>query len=155
MTSFFAAGLGLLLIAASPAAGPAARSPATVDDLAWIAGDWSREEGERWTEERWTAPRGGVMLGHSRSGRGTAMREFEFLRMQADADGVPVYLAQPGGRAPVAFRLTQHDATSATFDNPAHDYPQRIVYAREGQRLTATISMIDGSQAMTWTFVGR
>ena len=45
----------------------------------------------------------GVMLGYSRSGSGEAVREFEFLRLQAGADGVPVYLAQPGGRPPVAL----------------------------------------------------
>ena len=61
-----AAVLAVLLVAASPAA--------RVDDLGWLAGDWVREEGERWTEESWTAPRGGVMLGVSRSGRGEALR---------------------------------------------------------------------------------
>lgn len=151
MKSIFAAGLAALLVAASPAAGPAVG----VDDLAWMAGQWSREEGERWTEESWTAPRGGAMLGHSRSGRGDQLREFEFLRLQAGEDGVPVYLAQPGGAAPVAFRLVQREGTSATFENPAHDYPQRIRYVREGDVMTAAISAIDGSKAMRWVYRRR
>ncbi|MBU0825889.1 MAG: hypothetical protein KKB78_15925, partial [Alphaproteobacteria bacterium] len=94
MKAWIAAGLGVLLAAASPAA--------RVDDLAWLAGQWVREADGRWTEESWTSPRGGVLLGHSRSGRGDALRAFEFLRVQAGADGVPAYIAQPGGRAPVA-----------------------------------------------------
>ncbi|WP_332819175.1 DUF6265 family protein [Sphingopyxis sp.] len=151
MTSIFGAGLAALLVAASPAASPAVG----VDDLAWMAGQWSREEGDRWTEESWAAPRGGVMLGHSRSGRGDQLRAFEYLRLQAGADGVPVYLAQPGGAPPVAFRLVQRDGASATFENPAHDYPQRIHYVREDERLTATISAIDGSKAMRWVFERR
>ena len=136
-----------MLVAASPAA--------TVDDLAWMAGQWSREEGERWTEESWTSPRGGVMLGYSRSGRGESLREFEFLRLQVGEDGVVAYIAQPGGAPPVAFRLVQHDAASATFENAAHDYPQRIRYVREGERLTATISKIDGSGARSWVYMRR
>lgn len=147
MKSLLAAGLALLLVAASPAA--------RVDDLAWLAGQWISEADGRWTEESWTAPRGGVMLGHSRSGRGDALRAFEFLRIAAGADGVPAYIAQPGGRAPVAFALVQRDATSATFENAAHDYPQRITYARDGDTMTATISLIDGSKPMLWTFRRR
>ena len=147
MKAFLAMAAAAMLVAASPAV--------TVDDLGWLAGQWTSETGERWTEESWTAPRGGVMLGHSRSGRGEALRAFEFLRIAAEADGVPAYLAQPQGRAAVAFRLVRHDGASATFENQAHDYPQRIHYIRDGDALTATISAIDGSKAQSWTYRRR
>ncbi|WP_324187688.1 DUF6265 family protein [Sphingopyxis solisilvae] len=147
MTNWLTAGLSLLLVAAAPAA--------KVEDFGWLAGQWTSEADDRWTEESWTGPRGGVMLGHSRSGRGDALREFEFLRIAAGADGAPAYIAQPGGRAAVAFALVQHDAASATFENPAHDYPQRIHYARDGDTLTATISLIDGSKPMRWMYRRR
>ncbi|MBX3561371.1 MAG: hypothetical protein KF780_06115 [Sphingomonas sp.] len=130
----------------------ALQAPATVDDLGWMAGHWTREADGRWTEESWTAPRGGMMLGVSRSGRAEAVREFEFIRLQAGADGVPVYWASPGGRPPVAFRLASHGPNEAVFENPAHDFPQRIRYRREGETMTATISAIDGSNAMSWQF---
>lgn len=141
------AGLSALLLAAA--------APAKVDDLAWMAGSWVQESDGRWTEEYWTLPRGGVMLGASRSGRDGALREFEFLRLQAGEDGAVSYFAQPGGRPPVAFRLAQHGAMSATFENPAHDYPQRLRYERKGDVMTATISKIDGSQPMRWTYRRR
>jgi hypothetical protein len=132
-----------------------AAPPATVGDLAWMSGQWTTEAGGRWTEESWSAPRGGVMLGYSRAGAGNAPREFEFLRLQAGADGVPVYFAQPGGGAPVPFRLTAHGRGSATFENPAHDFPQRIGYRRDGDTMVATISALDGSNAMRWTYRRR
>jgi len=141
------AGLSALLLAAA--------APAKIDDLAWMAGSWSVEQDGRWTEEYWTLPRGGVMLGASRSGRGETLREFEFLAVRADAGGAIAYVARPGGGEPVAFPLVQHDATSATFENPAHDYPQRIRYARKGDVMTATISTIDGSKAMSWVYTRR
>lgn len=149
MTRLLAAGLALLLM------GQAAPQ-ASVADLAWLAGRWeSVSANGRWTEENWSEPRGGVMLGHSRSGAGDRLREFEFLRLQAGADGVPAYLAQPGGRPATAFRLTAREGTSATFDNPQHDFPQRIRYVRTGNVLVATISRLDGSNAMSWTFRRR
>lgn len=133
----------LLLTATAPAP--------RIADLAWLAGAWSSQTGTGWTEERWAPPRGGAMLGTSRSGDGERMREFEFLRIQPDQDGTLAYFAQPGGAPAVAFRLVQSDRTSATFENPAHDFPQRIRYVRSGQILTATISAIDGSNAISWT----
>ena len=142
-----AAVLATVLVAASPAAG--------VDDLGWLAGDWVSEEGERWTEERWAPPRGGVMLGHSRSGRGEALREYEFIRIARGDDGAISYIAMPEGGAPVAFRLVRHEGTRATFENPAHDFPQRIDYVRDGDTLTATISAIDGAKPRRWTYRRR
>jgi len=148
MKRLFAAGLALLLMGQAP-------PPARVADLAWMSGRWESVRDGRWTEESWSAPRGGVMLGYSRSGRGDGLREFEFLRLQAGADGVPVYLAQPGGLPPVPFRLTARERTGATFDNPAHDFPQRIVYRRTGDSMVATISKLDGSNAISWTYRRR
>ena len=149
MKRLFGAALALLLMGQTAA-------PARLSDLAWMSGRWeSVSANGRWTEESWSAPRGGVMLGHSRSGAGETLREFEFLRLQAGADGVPAYLAQPGGSPATAFRLTAREGTSATFDNPQHDFPQRIRYVRTGNRMVATISRLDGSGAMSWTFRRR
>ena len=144
MNRILCTALALLLTGATP--------PDDVNDLAWMSGRWEAQTDGRWTEESWSAPRGGVMLGFSRSGREEVLREFEFLRIQAGEDGVPVYLAQPGRRPAVAFRLTAREGTSATFENPAHDFPQRIRYRRDGETMVATISTIDGSNAMNWTF---
>ena len=146
MKRLFAAGTALLLAGQAP-------PPASVADLAWMSGRWETVSPRAtWTEEVWSAPRAGVMLGYSRSGTGGAMREFEFLRIAAGADGVPAYLAQPGGQPAVPFRLVAHGAANATFENPQHDFPQRIVYRRTGDRMVATISALDGSHAMSWTF---
>ena len=146
MKRLFAAGLALLLM------GQAA-PPMRVADLGWMSGHWeTRVANNVVTEEAWSAPRGGVMLGHSRTTSGERTREFEFLRIIADEDGVLSYIAQPGGGAPVGFRMTAHGATSATFDNAQHDFPQRIRYVRTGNRMVATISRLDGSNAMSWTY---
>ena len=149
MKRLVVAGLALLLMGQAPA-------PARIADLAWMSGRWETQGASgRWTEESWSAPRGGIMLGYSRTGAGDTLREFELLRLQAGADGVPAYLAQPGGRPPVTFRLVAHGAGTATFENPQHDFPQRIRYVRTGNAMVATISLLDGSNAMSWTFRRR
>jgi Domain of unknown function (DUF6265) len=146
MKRLFAAGLALLLMGQSS-------PPARVAELGWMSGRWETEgTNGNLTQENWSEPRGGVMLGYSRSGTEERLREFEFLRIQAGEDGVPTYFAQPGGRPPIGFRLVAHDATSATFENPQHDFPQRIRYERRAGTMMATISRLDGSNAMRWQY---
>jgi hypothetical protein len=151
MKSGLATMAAMLLMATTPVPVPIPN----MGDLGWMAGAWAQDEGGEWTEENWSDPRGGIMIGHSRSGAGEKTQAFEFLMLQPGADGTPTYVARPGGGAPVAFRLIERGATSATFENVAHDYPQRIRYVRDGDTMIATISRIDGSKAMSWTYRRR
>lgn len=132
----------LLLVAAAPKA----------DDLDWLAGDWAVEEAGRWTEEHWTRPRGGVMLGHSRSGKTGTTDFFEYLRIEAGADGRLTLWASPQGVQPTPFQLVSSGRQQLVFENPANDYPQRIRYVRVGNILTGTISMLDGSRSNAWRY---
>jgi Domain of unknown function (DUF6265) len=101
---------------------------AAVDDLAWLAGCWAQVgDGER-IEECWLAPRGGMMLGVGRTLRDDGRTAFEFLRIAADEDGTVTYFASPGGKPPTPFRLTSRGPRQAVFENPEHDFPQRLVY---------------------------
>jgi hypothetical protein len=85
----------------------------------------------------WLAPRGGVMLAMNRSLRQGAA-DFEFLRI-AEVDGKLTYFASPRGRSPVAFTAVETSAQRVVFENTAHDFPQRIVYWRDGDALVARI----------------
>ena len=123
-----------------------------IENLNWLAGDWETSPGQQWTEEHLIVPRAQAMLGTSRSGSGTTMREYEFLRITHDTDGGLTYWGSPGGKTPVPFRLVRSGPMLAVFENPAHDYPQRITYRRTGSKLVATISDIDGGKAMSWTY---
>lgn len=92
-------------------------------------------------EERWTEPASNLMLGLSRTVRGDKVVAFEFLRIEARADGI-FYVAQPGGRPPTEFRLTGWDGTEAIFENPQHDFPRRILYRRAPDNVV--IAKVDG-----------
>jgi hypothetical protein len=58
----------------------------------------------------------------------------------------------PGGGAPVEFLLSDQRTQMIEFINPAHDFPQRIRYWREGDALMAEIALKDGSRAMRWQY---
>jgi len=133
-----------------PGAAAASDEPAFPE---WMAGAWSLAgEDGGWTEEFWSGPRGGIMLGASREGRGETLRTWEAIRIQRNEDGTLAYIPLPNGGAPIVFRLLRQDANSIEFANPAHDFPQRIRYWREGDRLHAEISLLDGSRAITWSY---
>ena len=129
-----------------------APAQAAIGDLAWLAGAWVGTRGKSSIEERWSPPGGGAMLGVSRTVRGDKMTAFEFLRI-VERDGGLVYKAQPGGKPPTEFALTELSGTRAVFENPRHDSPQRIVYelSAEGQ-LSASIGYAKGGSPQRFEF---
>ncbi len=125
---------------------------ATMADMEWLGGAWIGQKGTRSTEERWSPPRGGAMLGVSRTVSRGKMVAFEYLRI-VQRDGSLVYVAQPGGRTPTEFVLTELGKTRAVFDNPRHDYPQRIVYELSADgRLSASIGFVNGGRPRGFEF---
>ena len=124
----------------------AGRPPAhaSIAQVAWIAGAWTGGGNGVTLEERWTPPAGGTMLAVSRTLKGDRMVAFEFLRI-VERDGGLVYVAQPNGRPPTDFALTEITDGSATFENPSHDFPKMIRYAKRADgTLEARVS--DGGQ---------
>lgn len=127
--------MAMALAAGSAGSEAMAASP----DLGWLAGHWCSEAGDRRVDEVWLAGAGGSMHGLSRTLAGGEVESFEFMRVEVDA-GTTAFLAQPNGAAPTAFQLSEHGAQHASFANPAHDFPNRIEYRRDGDRLHAQIS---------------
>lgn len=144
--------LAMLAVALLAAAAPEAEDAAA---LGWLAGTWVSEKDGRWTEERWSPPRGGMMLGTALTGRGEEASGFEYMRIAPDAEGRLAFWGSPGGQPPVPFHLTASGAREATFENPKHDFPTRIVYRRQGEVLTATISGPGGANAKSWSYKRR
>ncbi len=117
-----------------------------------MSGNWTNIDGEKWSEENWLSPRGNMMLGNSWSGQGDAVGFWEQMRIEREADGNVVFWAVAGDQKPIRFVAKRNDKQSITFENPAHDYPQRIRYWRAGNKLLAEISLIDGSKPVQFAF---
>lgn len=118
----------------------------------WLAGSWQMEDGAAWSEEVWMYPRGGAMLGLGRSGFGPQLQQWEAMRIGVKADGRVSLYAQPRGGPATEFAMVSAGPESIEFANPAHDYPQRIRYWRQGQLLMAETSRIDGSDVQRWNY---
>jgi Domain of unknown function (DUF6265) len=115
----------------------------------WIARSASSDGIVQSSEEHWTHAAGGTMLGMNRLIVGGRTVFFENLRIESRPEGI-FYLASPRGRSPAtAFRLVMREPLKVVFENPEHDYPQRISYwmNAEGQ-LHARVEGLQGGKAM-------
>jgi len=134
--------LVLLLATLAPALG--AQSSGTTPDLAaarWLGGCWELRMGPRVTQEHWMAPAGGAMLGVSRTIVRDTVREWEHLAISRTATGL-AYVAKPSGQSEATFPVILLSDTLLVFENPTHDFPQRILYRRRGA--DSVIARIEG-----------
>lgn len=118
----------------------------------WMAGTWSHTDEKGWSEEYWTPLRADIMLGSSRSGTADTLTFWEQMRIQKEDDGAVVLWATSADQKPVRFEAHMSGPSVVVFENPEHDYPQRIHYWREGKTLKAEISMMDGSKKVAFRF---
>jgi hypothetical protein len=147
-----------VLLAAFALLGACASTPEQTSDhpLGWISGCWENSDGDY--REVWSQPDHGYLFGYALSLKGDAVTFFEQSRIDpgkapGKASGKTyVFNAYPAGKGPSAFREIERSDTSITFADPGHDYPQRIRYARDGDRMIAEISLIDGSKGQGFAF---
>ena len=114
-----------------------ALSPAAAD-LAWMAGSWVQEGPDERVAETWLGPGNGMLAGVNLTTWTSGKKSYEFLRI-ADTPLGPSYFASPGGRPPVEFKLKEAGDKRIVFENATHDFPQRILYWRDGEALVARI----------------
>ena len=102
----------------------------TIADLAWLAGCWDGSGGGREYLEQWMKPSGQTMLGMSRTVMNGKTVAHEFVQIR-EQEGDLFYIAKPSGQAEASFKLIKYNNQEAVFENPQHDFPQRIIYRLE------------------------
>jgi len=123
------------------------------EGLQRLAGTWKRAGKSSF--EKWETAAPGVLLGegYSRSDDGEKKTR-EYLRIVRQADGGIVYQAtvpDQNDGATIDFPLTFFTASSWTFENPAHDFPQTIEYwLQDDETLRATVSGGEGQAIVLW-----
>lgn len=118
----------LLLLLVTTLAVAAHESKPTVSDLGWLSGCWESSRNGREIVEQWMKPAGGMMLGMGRTVANGKTLEYEFVQIREDKDGAIYYVARPSGQSEAAFKLVKLEGRMAVFENPGHDFPQRIIY---------------------------
>ena len=133
------------LITGAPGSKPA-RPEADLEALHWLSGSWTGSAKGVDMEEHWSAADGGLMTGMHRDVSGGKVVLFEFLRIE-ERDGTLIYIALPEGGNETEFPLKSIDSEEVVFENPEHDFPQRIIYRRTGRDLTARVEGdVDGKE---------
>lgn len=84
------------------------------------------------------------MLGSGRTVEGDSLVEYEQVRI-LERGGRLVYAAAPSGQAPAEFQSVSVTDSSVTFENPAHDFPQRVLYRRIGG--DSLVARVEGLRA--------
>lgn len=116
------------------------QEPASVENLAWLAGCWASAGGEDGSGEQWTVPAGKTMLGVSRMVRDSETVAYEFLLIRETETGEIEYIAKPSGQTGARFLMVRLSEDEVVFENLDHDFPQRIIYHLEaGGNLEARI----------------
>ena len=121
----------------------------------FMLGCWQSADGVN--KEVWSYPEGGIMFGYATTTRDGAVTTWEQSRIDLRTSR-STYTASPEGQRPVTFTEKAPDptaalpATSVTFENGDHDYPQRIAYRQTEQGLAATISKLDGSRPFEYSW---
>ena len=110
-----------------------------VASLDWMTGTWTHEDADSRVTESWVGPANGLMVAANLSAWKGGRKFHEFLRIADTPEGFSYY-ASPGGKPATEFKLKEQAERRVVFENPAHDFPQRIAYWREGERLCAEVS---------------
>jgi hypothetical protein len=155
-----------LLLVAAPAAtqesGGAA--PATIDRVAWIAGDWQGEVGRgAFSQEVWAAPAGDCMMGMWRLVIDGKVKLLESLSITQEESG-PVLRLRHFGRdgvgweerdRPITLPLTEVGDGLAVFAGSGRSGPLRIVYRRTGDgSMTVAVEKDEGREAFEFRRAG-
>ena len=128
--------LGLMSMSSPSLAHP---DPAGISTLAWLAGSWGATADGIASEEHWTGTEGDGLVGMHKDVKAGKMVGFEFLRIEEDAEQRVCFVSMPGGAPPTSFCAIELGEKRVVFENRQHDFPQRILYWLEGEKLHARI----------------
>jgi hypothetical protein len=117
-----------------------AASAASVADFEWLSGCWASDSGEAGSGEVWTRPAGGTLFGLSRTIKNGKTVAHEFMQIREVEPGQLAFIARPSGQAEATFKLLRSTKNELVFENPTHDFPQRVIYRLESaQRLMGRV----------------
>lgn len=125
-----------------------------IEKLSWMTGTWTQTREGETVQESWLGPRGKMMVAVNLTTSARRGTSFEYLRIVDTPSGL-AYLASPGGKPPVEFKLKELGNKRVVFENLANDFPQRVMYWMEPDG--AMKARIEGTaqgktRGMEWRF---
>ena len=110
--------------------------------LEWIIGNWQRTNAKpgRSGVEIWKKISGTEFSGRGISLKGTDTAFVEKLKIIVKESDVFYVADVPENKGLVYFQLTASTAITLTFENTSHDFPKKIFYKVNGNKLKAIVS---------------
>lgn len=110
-----------------------------------LSGLWQAHNSETYVYEEWSKPANGVMYGkgYVLNESDTIMNErIELKKIGDSVFYIPTVVGQNNNQ-PVRFKLISNSDSAFVFENPDHDFPQRITYRFIGKdSITARVQGI-------------
>jgi len=135
-------GLPAILLVVGLASPSGAQSAHRIASVAWLTGCLEMRRGSRVVEEQRMPERGGTMIGMGRSVGARGLDDYELTVIQQEGERL-LYVAHPRRQPVATFVAIAATADSVLFENPEHDYPQRVGYRRVGT--DSVLAWIDGT----------
>lgn len=112
---------------------PAENEPKVYNEIKqarWLEGSWYLNEEDMTTVESWRIANDSTMYGLSYTLKGTDTISKETIALE-ERDGQLTYIPTVNNQnnaQPVPFPKTISTRNNLVFENPAHDFPQKITY---------------------------
>ena len=132
-----------ILLALGVASDAAAQGAQRISSVTWLTGCLELRRGNRVIEEQRMAERAGTMVGMGRSIGARGMDDYELTVIQQDSSRL-LYVAHPRRQPTATFVARVATPDSVVFENPQHDFPQRVGYRRIGR--DSVLAWIEGTQ---------
>ncbi|MEM9895100.1 MAG: DUF6265 family protein [Bacteroidota bacterium] len=123
-------------------------------EFSWLFGTWKREGLSSGKEayETWQMKNGQL------NGLGVSLNDGDtsFIEMLGivSKDAKTYYVAEVAhNSSPIYFEITAQTSTGFISENPAHDFPKKIAYALQGEKMKVIIS--DGKKSRSFHFQRR
>ncbi len=127
-----------------------------IEQAEWLIGTWESQTERGSTYETWTKLSGNELKGISYMLEEKDTIVFETIQLIQNEEGlfyIPKVKNQNDG-LPVKFKLKMNSDSSLVFENPLHDFPQVISYAKIGSdSLVAEISGVKNDSKQRQAFL--
>lgn len=113
------------------------------EKLYWLNGIWSQtniKKPGRSLTEQWSKSGDYEMKGQATTLQNSDTVFVEKITLTIKDNAIYYIADVPQNKQPVLFKVTSLSHTGFTCENPAHDFPKKIVYQLSGTELKATIS---------------
>ena len=118
-----------------------------LSELNWILGKWDLIEGSTTTTEFWEIKDDSTFVGSGITKQGETVLFEEGLRIEF-RNGTMSYVAILPDKT-AHFKLTKLDGHSVTFEDPKNDFPSKILYDFEYEKMNITISGTENGETQS------